>query len=49
MLIANSIKHSSFIDTQLYNQTDLFQMIQFSTSHLFEHSLNVKQSYLNHK
>ena len=49
----NSIKHQPFVYTQLNDQTVLFQVIQFSISHLFAlslnvkvHSLNVKQFYL---
>ena len=37
----NSIKHQSFVYTQLNVQTVLFQTIQFSMNHLFAHSLNV--------
>ena len=44
----NSIKHQSFVYTQLNDQTVLFLTIQFSISHLFAHSLNVKQFYLAH-
>ena len=44
----NLIKHQSFVYTQLNDQTFLFLTIQFNTSHLFSHSLNVKQSYLTH-
>ena len=36
----NSIKHQSFVYTQLNDQTVLFQTLQFSISHLFAHSLN---------
>ena len=43
----NSIKHESFVYTQLNDQTVLFRTIQFSTSHLFVLSLNVKQFYLS--
>ena len=45
----NSFKHQSFVYTQLNDQTILFQTIQFSISHLFAHSLNVKQFYLIHR
>ena len=38
-----SIQYQSFDYTQLNNQTVLFQAIQFSISHLFTFSLNVKQ------
>ena len=38
----NSIKHQSFVYTQLNDQTVLFQIIQFSLSHLFALSLDVK-------
>ena len=38
----NSIKHQTFVYTQLNDQTVLFLMIQFSISHFFSHSLNVK-------
>ena len=41
----NSIKHESFIYTQLKDQTVLFQTTQFSRSHLFAFSLNVKQFF----
>ena len=40
----NSIKHQSFVYTQLNDQTILFHI-----SHLFALSLNVKQFYLNCK
>ena len=42
----NSIKLQSFVYTQLNDQTVLFQAIQFSISHLFTLSFNVKQFYL---
>ena len=42
-------KHIFCLDTQLNDQTILFQTIQFIISHLFTHSLNVKQFYLTHK
>ena len=45
----NSIKHQSFVYTHLNDQTLLFQIIQFSISHLFGHNLNVKQFYLTHR
>ena len=45
----NSIKHQSFAYIQLNDQTVLFQTIQFSISHLFALSLNVKQFYLTHR
>ena len=45
----NSIKHQSFVYTQLNDQTVLFQTTQFSTSHLFALSLNIKQFYLTHR
>ena len=45
----NSIKHQLFIYTQLDDQTVLFSTIQFSISHLFAHSLNVKQFHLTHR
>ena len=38
----NSINHQTFVYTQLNDQTVLFQTIQFSKSHLFAYSLNVK-------
>ena len=44
----NSIKHNSFVYSQLNDQTVLFQTIQFSISHLFTLSLNVKKFYLTH-
>ena len=37
---SNSIKHRSFVYTQLNDRTVLFQTIQSSISHLFAHSLN---------
>ena len=37
----NSIKHQTFVNTQLYDQTVLFQTIQFSIGHLFALSLKV--------
>ena len=40
------MKHLSIVYTQLIDQTILFLAIQFSLSHLFAHSLNVKQFYL---
>ena len=46
---SNSIKHQSFVYTQLNDQIILFQTTQFGKSHLFEHSLNVKQFYLTHR
>ena len=42
----NSIKNQSFVYTQLNDETVLFLTIQFSISHLFTLSLNVKQYYL---
>ena len=39
----NSVKHQLFVSTQSYNQAVLFQAIQFSISHLFVLSLNVKK------
>ena len=45
----NSIKHQSFVYTQLHDQTVQFKLVQFSISHLFALSLNVKQFYLTHK
>ena len=45
----NSIEHQSFVYTQLNDQTVLFQIIQFSTSHVFALSLNVKQFYLAYR
>ena len=41
-----SIKHQSFVQTQLNVKTVLFQTIQFSISHLFALSLSVEQFYL---
>ena len=37
------IQHQLFVCTQLNNQTVLFLTIQFSISHLFADSLNIKQ------
>ena len=39
----------SHLFTQLNDQTVLFQTIQFCISHLFVHSLNVKQFHLTHR
>ena len=39
----NSIKHQSFVKTQLNNKTVLIQAIQISITHLFSLSLNVEQ------
>ena len=39
----NSVKHKSFLYTQLNDQIVLFLTIQFSMSHLFALSLKVKQ------
>ena len=44
----NSIKHQSFVYTQLNDQSVLFQTIQFSISHLFALGFKVKQFYLIH-
>ena len=44
-----TIQHQSFVYTQLNDKTVLFQTIQFSISHLFALSLNVKQFYLTHR
>ena len=46
MITNNSIKHQSFVYTQVNAETVLFQAIQLSISHLFAPSLNVKQFYL---
>ena len=45
----NSIKHQSFVCTQLNDQTVLFLTIQFSICHLFALNLNVKQFYFTHR
>ena len=45
----NSIKRQSFVYTQLNELTVLFLRIHFSISHLFAHSLNVKEFYLTHR
>ena len=45
----NSLKYQLFIYTQLTDQTVIFLTIQLSISHLFAHSLNVKQFYLTHR
>ena len=44
----SSIKHLSFVYTQLNDQTLLFQTIQFSISQLFALSLYVKQFNLTY-
>ena len=44
-----SIKYQSFVYTQVNYQTILFQIIQFSISHLFALSLNAEQLYLTHR
>ena len=41
-IINNSIKHQSFVYTQLNDQKVLFQVIYLSISHFFAFSLNVK-------
>ena len=45
----NSIKYQSFVYKQLSDETVLFLAIQFSISHLFTLSLNVKQFYFIHR
>ena len=44
----NSIKHLSFVYSQLNDQTVWFQTIHFHRSHLFVLNLNAKQLYLTH-
>ena len=48
-IIKNSIKHQLLVYTKLNYQTVLVQAIQFSISHFFVFSLNVKQFYLTHR
>ena len=49
-LFSNSIKHKTFCRyTQINDQKALFQTIQFSKSHLFAPSLNIKQFPLIHR
>ena len=43
----NSMKHRSFIYTQLNDSTVLFQIIQFNKSHLFARSLNASFDLTN--
>ena len=43
MYANKSIKHQSFVYTQLNDQTVLFQTSQFIISYLFAFSLNVKK------
>ena len=45
----NSIKHQSFIYTQLNAQTVLVIAIRFNESHIFALNLNVKQFYLTQR
>ena len=45
----NSIKHRSFVYTQLNDQTVLFQTIRFCISHFFALSLNAQQLYLSYR
>ena len=45
----NSTKHQSFVYIQFNDQTVLFITIQFSISHLFALSLNIRQFYLTHR
>ena len=45
----NSVKHHSFVYTHLTDQTVLFLTIQFSFSHYFALSINVKRHYLIHR
>ena len=40
----NLIKHQSFLNTQLKDQTVLLLIIQFRISHVFAHSFNAKNS-----
>ena len=44
-----TIKHQSLVYTLLNDQIVQFQTIQFSISHLFALSLNVKRFYLTHR
>ena len=44
-----SIKHHSFVYTQLNDQTFLFQAIQFRISHFLAFSLDFKLFYLTHR
>ena len=44
----NSIKHQSFVYTQLNDRTVLFLTYQVSLIYLFALSLNVNQFYLTH-
>ena len=48
-IIDNSIRHQSFVYTQLNDQTIQFLTVQFSISHLFALSLDAKQSYLTRR
>ena len=48
-IASNSIKHQSFVYTQLNDQTILFQTIQFSIRYLFALSLNINQFYFIHR
>ena len=43
----NSIKHHSFVYTQLDGQTVQFLTIQFNKNHLFAQSVNVKKVLLD--
>ena len=45
----NSTRQQTFAYSQLNRQTILFLAIQFNISHLFTHSLNVKQFYLTQR
>ena len=45
----NSMKHQSFVCTQLNDQTVLFLTIQITISRFFVYRLNVKQFHLTHK
>ena len=45
----NSIKHQSFLYTQLNDQTVLYLTIQYNISYLLALSLNVKQFYFTHR
>ena len=49
LYITNNSIIQTFVYTQLNDQTALFQTTQFSASHLFSHSFNVKQFYLTHR
>ena len=46
---SNSIRHHSFVYTELDDRTDIFLTLQLNISYLFAHDLCVKQFFLTHR